>query len=447
MEFHTRPPTCTFRKELSMRRILLLLSVAFVALLAVSTMYAAKPEATAEKVSVTAVDWPWWRGTNRDGIAAADQTPPLTWSDTENVIWKTPVPGAGHGSPTVVGDQIFLATADEEKQVQSVVCFDRLTGKQLWQTDIHKGNFDKKGNNKSSQASSSVACDGKRLFINFLNGGAVYVTALTRDGKQIWQRKISDFAQHQGFGASPTVYESLVLVSADNKGGGAVAGLDRASGDIVWKEARPKTANYTSPIILRASGRDQLVFTGCNLVSGFEPLTGKKLWEIDGATTECVTSTVTDGDVIITSGGYPKNHMSAVKTDGSGKIVWENKVRVYVPSMVVKDGYLYAVIDDGIAMCWKCDSGKEVWKQRVGGTFSSSLVLVGDNIFATSETGKTIIFKADPTEFKSVGENQLGDEVFSSPTICGNQIYLRVANRVDGQRHETLYCLGAKDKK
>src|SRR5205085_7408130 len=140
----------------------------------------------------------------------------------------------------------------------------------------------------SSLASSTVACDGRRLFINFLNKGAIWTTALNRDGKQLWQTKVADYVLHQGFGSSPAVYESLVLVSADNKGGGLIAGLDRATGKVVWKQERPKLPNYASPIILRADGRDQLVMTGCDLVAGFAPLTGKKLWEVKGSTTECV---------------------------------------------------------------------------------------------------------------------------------------------------------------
>src|SRR5262249_27063709 len=125
--------------------------------------------------------------------------------------------------------------------------------------------------------------------------------------------------------------------------------------------------------------------TGCDLVAGFDPAEGKKLWEIPGSTTECVTSTVTDGKLIFTSGGYPKNHVSAVRPGESAKVVWENGTRVYVPSMLVRGGHLYAVTDAGVAMCWKSDTGKEVWRGRLAGSFSSSPVLVGDNIYATNE--------------------------------------------------------------
>ena len=395
-----------------------------------------------DRVDVAPTDWPWWRGLNRDGIANADQQPPLHWSEKQNVVWKAALPGRGHGSATVVGEQVFVAAADEEQEIQSVLCFDRQTGKQLWKTDVHSGGFTKNENKKSSQASVTVACDGERLFVNFQNAGAIYATALGRDGKQLWQKKISGFVSHQGFGASPAVYKSLVIFSADNKGGGAIAALDRVTGETVWRHERPKLPNYTSPVILKAAGQEQLVFTGCDLVSSFEPLSGKKLWEASGATTECVTSTVTDGDVVMTSGGYPKNHMSAMRADGSGKIEWENSTRVYVPSLLMRDGRLYAVTDAGVAMCWKSDTGKELWKLRLGGTFSASPVMVGENIFAANEEGKTYVFKAGLESSEIVAENKLGDEVFATPTICGGRIYLRVATQQEGKRQEILYCLG-----
>jgi outer membrane protein assembly factor BamB len=180
-------------------------------------------------------------------------------------------------------------------------------------------------------------------------------------------------------------------------------------------------------------------------VSSFDPMTGKVLWEIKGATTECVTSTVTDGEHVFTSGGYPKNHVSAVRADGSGKVVWENGSRVYVPSMLVLNGYLYAVLDNGIAVCWKADTGKEVWKGRLKGIFSASPVLVGEHIFATNESGRTFIFKATPKAFELVGENQLGNEVLPTPTFCGGRIYLRVANKSQDKRQEMLYCVGEKE--
>jgi outer membrane protein assembly factor BamB len=146
---------------------------------------------------------------------------------------------------------------------------------------------------------------------------------------------------------------------------------------------------------------------------------------------------------VLTSGGYPRNHVAAVRADGSGRSAWENNVRVYVPSMLIQDDILYAVTDDGVAMCWRAATGEELWKGRLGGTFSSSPVLVGPHIYATNEAGRTFIFRATPERFELVAENQLGDDVFATPAICGGRIYLRVAEQEGEKRQEYLYCIGA----
>jgi outer membrane protein assembly factor BamB len=175
-----------------------------------------------------ATDWPAWRGPTRDGIAAPGQNPPLHWSETEGVLWKAPVPGRGHGSPTVVGDRVYLATADVENQ--SILCLNRNNGQRVWETKVHGGQPDPGHHSNSSAASSTAACDGSRLYINFLNDSAVYTSALDLSGKLLWQHKVCDFVTHQGFGSSPVLYESLVIVSADNRGGGVIAALNRETG-------------------------------------------------------------------------------------------------------------------------------------------------------------------------------------------------------------------------
>jgi len=396
-------------------------------------------------IDVSDADWPWWRGPSRNGIADANQSPPTEWSEEKNVLWEAPIPGRGHSSPIVVGNRVYLTTADAKADVQSVLCFNHETGKVVWKTDVHQGGISKKGNKRASQASSSVACDGRRLFVNFLNKGAIVTTALDMSGNQIWQQQIAKYTVHQGFASSPAVHGLHVIVTADNKGAtGVVACLNRLNGQIVWKRDRPKTPNYPSPIILKIGGREQLLMTGCNLVSSFDPESGDILWEIKGATTECVTSTVTDGTHIYTSGGYPKNHVAAVKADGSGKVVWENKTRVYVPSMVVKNGFLYAVADAGIAFCWKSDTGEEMWKKRLGGTFNASPVIVGDRVFATSEAGTTFIYKASPDGYEALGENSLGEGIFATPTYCHDHIFMRAVKRNAEGRQEVLYCIGKK---
>lgn len=394
----------------------------------------------ADYPSLQSQDWPWWRGPQRDGIVRQSETTPTKWNATEGIAWSADVPGRGNGSPIVVGDRVILATCDEAAGSQSLLAFDRKSGKQLWNKVIHTDGAMRK-NNRSTGASSTPASDGERIYINFANHDAVIATALAMDGDVVWQTNFSQYQIHQGYGASPALYKDLVLVAADAKGGGAIAALNRTSGKIVWKRDRPSLPNYPSPIVMSIGGKDQLLMTGCDLVTSLDPLTGNTNWETAGATTECVTSTVTDGTHIFTSGGYPKNHMSAVKADGSKQVVWENKERVYVPSLLFKDGYLYGVLDAGIAMCWEAATGKEMWKERLGGNYSASPVLVGDLLFATSESGETHVLKVSPKGAESIAKNKLGDEVFATPTFSRGQIFLRYAVQDGEKRSEKLVCI------
>ncbi len=389
----------------------------------------------------SAEDWPWWRGPARNGVAASGQSPPLTWNDSKNVAWKVAIPGRGHGSPSVLGPHVFITAADPAAGTQSVFCYDRKNGYEVWETVVHKGPLEQRGNKKSSQASCTPACDGHRVFVNFLHKGAVVTSALELSGRIAWQTTVTRYQTHQGFSSSPCLFGDLVIVSADNRGGGALVAMSRETGRVAWKQQRPKMANYTSPIVFRVAGRDQALMVGTNLVSSYDPATGKKLWEIAGATTECVTSVVTDGTRIFTSGGYPRNHVQAVLADGSGKTAWQNTQRVYVPSMVAHDGTLYAVLDAGIATAWDTVTGKTLWKKRLGGTFTSSLVLADGNLYATDESGLTTVFAASREGLQIKAKNRLGHQTYSSMAICGGRIFHRVA-RMDGSRHEWLYCLG-----
>ena len=414
----------------------------FVACVCLAATLAAVASAAEPAGTSSDNDWLQWRGPRHDGTADPNQKPPLEWSATQNIVWKTPVPGRGHGSATIAGNRVFLAAADREAGKQWLMAFDRGSGKELWRTMVHEGNLPTGGNEKSTLASSTPASDGQRVFINFINGDAAYTSALSLDGELLWQTKLTPYVIHQGYGSSPTIHGPLVIASADNKGGGAIVGMDRESGKIVWRRERPAKPNYSSPIVLRAAGRDQLILTGCDLVTSLDPTSGEEIWEIEGATTECVTTPITDGKAVFATGGYPRNFTEAIAADGSGKTVWEIGERVYVPSLLFKDGYLYATLDGGIAVCRDASTGKEVWKKRLGGTFSSSPVLVGDMIYATNEEGETFIFKASPESYQQLAKNDLGDSVFATPTIVGGRIYNRVAF-VDGQdRQEYLVCIG-----
>jgi outer membrane protein assembly factor BamB len=154
-----------------------------------------------------------------------------------------------------------------------------------------------------------------------------------------------------------------------------------------------------------------------------------------------VGTAVVNGGLAFASGGYPKKETVAVKADGSGEVVWKNDVQSYVPSLLAHDGYLYAVIDKGIAYCWDAQTGEEKWKHRLSGTFNASPILAGNRIYAAREDGTTFVIKASPEKCEILAENQLGQEVFATPAFVKGRIYFRVAEMIDGQRRESLCCV------
>jgi len=390
-------------------------------------------------------DWRVWRGPTSNGIAKAGETPPVEWNESKNIRWKTPVPGRGHSSPIVVNDQILITSADEKRQVQSVVCFDRASGKQLWKTEVNQGRFAPKIHSKNTHASPTLASNGEAVFAVFSHNESIQVTALDLEGNQQWQIRAGSFvprAYQFGYAPSPILYEGKVIVAAEFEVNGFVAAFDQQTGKEVWRIKRPKKLNFSTPVVAHISGRDQLLLSGDAKVASFDPKTGRELWSTPSIWVVSCGTMVWDEDLVFASGGFPTKGTIAVKADGSGKVVWKNRVKCYEQSMLAYQGYLYAVDDNGIAYCWNAQTGEEQWKYRLGGKVSSSLVLANECLYLSNEQGKTFVFRTNPKKFELVAENQLGDECFATPALCGNQIFHRAANRSSGTRKETLYCIG-----
>ncbi|PQO40035.1 PQQ-binding-like beta-propeller repeat protein [Blastopirellula marina] len=387
-------------------------------------------------------DWPHWRGPSDLAIAEAGPAPPAEFSPSDNVVWKTPVPGRGHSSPIIVGDKVILTTADKRQQTQSVLCFNRETGKPVWTTVVNTGGLPAEIHAKNTHASPTAACDGKNLYVVFNNNDSVQVAALTLDGEILWKKQ-GPFKPQQfkfGYGPSPLLYDDLVIVAAEYEQGYLVA-LNKKDGSIVWNVGRPQIS-FSSPIVAKIAGRDQLLISGLNKVSSLDPKTGKELWSVEGPAVATCGTLVWEGDTVFASGGYPEKETIAIKADGSGKILWRAPVKCYEQSMLAAGGYVYAFSDDGIAFCWNAETGEEMWKRRLGGPVSSSPTLAGDTIFAFNERGKCFVFKTNPEKFELVAENQLGDEAFASPSFCDGKMFMRTADSSSGTRQETLYCIG-----
>jgi hypothetical protein len=362
----------------------------------------------------------------------------VRWSQTENVTWKTEVPGSGYGSPCIWGNRIFLATADDDAEVQQVVSYDRAGGKKLWQTEIHRGGFMHR-HSKATHANSTAACDGQRVFITFMVQEGIWLTALDLDGKILWQKKAAPFKSMHGYGPSPLLYKSLVIVPADNPGANYLAALRRDTGEAVWRTRRVDYQSYASPIVARVCGREQLVIVGPNEVTSYDPNTGGRLWHCDGPAKECATTPAYDDQRIYAAGGYPEKTLLSIRADGSGDVtsthlVWKRKVQAaFIPSPLYHDGLLYMVNDGGLVFCFQAATGEQLWTKQLEGGFSASPVLASGNVYVPNEAGVTYVFKHG-REFQLVSANDLGDGGFATPAVCGGRIYLRTSHH--------LYCIG-----
>jgi len=194
--------------------------------------------------------------------------------------------------------------------------------------------------------------------------------------------------------------------------------------------------------VVSLAGKEQLVLCGCLVVASYDPRTGEKNWETPGTAEAGVGTLVTVGDQVFASAGYPESETLGLNADGS--VAWRNNTKSYCPSLLAYEGHVYQIADDGILRCYAAQSGKETWKQRIGGRFRVSPVVSGGNIFITDMEGKTTVFRANPEKFEPVAENQLGSEGFASPAISGGQLFLRVVDQTGGSRQEWLYCIGAR---
>jgi outer membrane protein assembly factor BamB len=389
---------------------------------------------------LAATDWPWWRGPRLDGTSR-EMSPPTKWGPGQNIIWQTPLSGRGHSSPVVVGQRVFLTTAEEPDQKQWIMAYDRGTGRKLWQTLAYEGGF-VACQTKNTHASATPACDGERLYNIFVNRDAVQVMATDLEGNTIWRKSAGGYVSEHGYGASPLLYRELVIVGGDSMEKCYIAALDRKTGALVWRTDRKESgrnASYGSPVLVEAAGRVQLIFTGFSQVTSYDPATGRVIWTCDGPAAVTGCTATSDGVRVFATGGFPEKSMFAVRADGMGnvtrnRIEWQtNRGIAYVPSPLHHAGLLYVLSDAGIMSCLDGASGTKHWQERLEGEFTSSPVLAGGLMYAVNEAGKASVFKAGK-KFELVAANALAEPCYATPTICGGRIFLRTIR--------TLYCIG-----
>jgi len=386
-------------------------------------------------------DWPWWRGPSLNNTANANQAPPTQWSETENIKWRVELPGRGHGTPCIVGDRMFVPSADLEKRIIWMLCLDRETGREIWRKTVAEGNTAQKIHKDNSLASSTPACDGERVFLPYQTEDAVMLAAMDLDGEIIWNEKISWYETVQGLSLSPVIYKSAVIVTTDSKGPSCLAALHRKTGKVIWRVARPGTnESYASPLAANIAGRDQLVIIGPNNTYSYDPNTGASLWVCDGPAQYDAATMAFSKDTVYATGGYPERALLAIRADGSGDVTdthlaWKSDKKAgYVPSPLYHNGLIYAVADKGLMRCYDAADGTVVWEEKLGTLFYSSPVLVGDKIYLFDrKQGLGFVMKTG-RKYELLATNQLSDGAFATPVITCGRIYLRTLGH--------LYCIG-----
>ena len=388
-----------------------------------------------------AEDWPQWRGPRSDG-SSAETGIPTKWTETENIVWKTPIAGRGYSSPIVSGDRIFLTTAIEDEQKQQLLCLDRKTGKVLWtqeqpfvkQKAIHKLN---------SHASGTPSTDGKAVYVTFHDQPHYVACAYDFDGKLLWKKSPGEFRSVHGFCSPPVLHRDLVILNGDQddkKGGAFLVALDKRTGEEKWRVKRPGIRSYCPPVIIDVAGKKQLVFSGAQTTAAYNPDDGQQIWIIDGPTEQFVASAVYKHDVLFMTYGFPLRGHIGINPNGTGNITKTNILYNdspgaggYVPSPVAFGEYFFNVSDEGIGSCRDAKSGKLIWKERMGRHFTASPVEAGGLLYFTDDDGVTSVVKPGP-KLEIVQKNPIGEEVFASFAISQGQIFLR------GVKH--LYCIG-----
>ena len=389
-------------------------------------------------------DWPQFRGPDGQGHATTADVP-LQWSESQNILWKAPVPGRGWSSPVVSGGRIWLTTATEEEKSGArgqislrALAFDPASGRELVNVEVFRIKYPRAINEKNSRASATPILEGDRVYVHF---GADGTAALTTTGEILWTAQFPYESQHGG-GGSPTLYGDLLIFNCDGSNDAFVVALDKTTGKVRWKTDRRQPADqaYTTPLAIRVGDRDQIVSVGAYRATAYEPQSGKEIWRVsyaDGFSN--VPRPVYGHGLVFIATGFQQPTLIAVRADGIGDVTrshvaWTlRRGAPLTPSPLLVGEELYIVSDSGIASCLDAKTGTINWQKRLDGAFSASPILAGGRIYFLSEQGTATVVKPGKT-YELLATNSIDGITLASIAVSdGNMII-----RSDRQ----LYCIG-----
>ena len=378
-------------------------------------------------------DWPEFRGPTGQGHAP-DAGVPLTWSETENVTWKVPVPGLGWSSPVVADGRIWLTSAVTEPDTGSslrLLAYDAATGDRTLDAEVFGSSEVYPLNPKNSLASPTAVADpdGERIYVHF---GATGTAAVTTDGDIVWRARFPYISQH-GNGGSPILHDGRLVLSIDGYDTAFLVAVDAATGEERWRNMRPDPVSqaYSTPLTIRVGDREQIVGVSAFRTTGHDPATGEEIWRVrypNGFSN--VPRPVHGHGMVFVSTGFQTPVLLAVRTDGTGDvtrshIAWRlRRGAPLTPSPILVGDELYVVTDFGIATCVDAHTGDIHWQQRLGGNHSASPVFVDGRIYFQNEEGITTVI-APGTEFRELARNRLDGVTLASMAVSDGALFLR----------------------
>ncbi len=398
--------------------------------------------------SFAAADWPQWRGPLGTGHATQPSHPPLEWSGEENIAWRIALPGPGNSTPIVSGDRVLLTCASDEGKVRSLLCFDRLTGNELWRRDIRFDGTEITHATNPACASSPVT-DGRRVFV--WHGSAGFF-AYDLEGNELWRKDLGVFEHVWGYASSPVIVDDLVILSAGPGLRAFVIAMEAVTGDEAWK-FEPKESisskvdefrgSWSTPVVATIDGRQQLLLSLPNRFYSLDLSDGNVNWSCDGLGDLAYTSPLVGDGLVVAMSGYHGPAMAISTTDAVGEVtsthrLWrldqkpDNPQRV--GSGVLLGDHVYIYNELGIMWCIEAQTGKRLWEERLGGTSWCSAVFVDGHLFVNNEAGDTFVIAPDPHECRVLHRNALGELMRASLAFSDGQIFART--------YEHLFCIG-----
>lgn len=386
-------------------------------------------------------NWPSWRGPEANGHTPETGLP-RRWTK-DSVTWKTPLKGSGHSSPTIWGQRIFLTTALKDGRQRMVLCLDRNDGTVLWERIAWSGQPEPT-HDMNGWASATCATDGQFVYAFFGRGGGLH--CYTVDGEHVWSRDLGSFEGPWGTAASPLLVDEMVIQNCDSDKDAYIIALDKRTGEEIWKTKRPDYRGWSSPVLIQAGGRKEIVVNGHTGVTAYEPQSGHELW-FCAAERGRGSPTVTPGNgLLFVANGLSGGATYCVKPGGSGDVTDSHRLWLTrrggrdLPSPIVVGDYMLLIgLGGAILTCYEASGGKELWKKRLGGQSSASPISYDGLAFFLIETGETVVIEPH-SKVKVVANNSVGaaeGELFrASITPSEGQLFFR--------SDQNLYCVGQR---